>query len=137
MTVTSPIRRLIDILNIYKLCVNKNIFLFGNDAEQFYNNWINKLDYINTTSKNIRKVQSKCNILSVCLKNNHTIYKGNIFDKGILKNKYKYQVYIPDLNVYSKIYSMDELDETIEYTFKLYVFQNEGSFKNKIKLDII
>jgi hypothetical protein len=32
---------------------------------------------------------------------------------------------------------MDELDETIEYTFKLYVFQNEGSFKNKIKLDII
>ena len=137
LTVTSPIRRLIDILNIYKLCVNKNIFKFGNDAEQFYNNWINKLDYINTTSKNIRKVQSKCNILSVCLKNNHTIYKGNIFDKVILKNKYKYQVYISELNVYSKIYSIDELDEKIEYTFKLFVFQNEGSFKNKIKLDIM
>jgi hypothetical protein len=118
LTVTSPIRRLIDILNIYKLCVNKNIFHFSNDAEQFYNNWINKLDYINTTSKNIRKVQSKCNILSVCLKNNHTIYKGNIFDKVILKNKCKYQVYIPELNVYSKIYSIEELDEKLEYTFK-------------------
>ena len=53
------------------------------------------------------------------------------------KNTYKYQVYLPEINVYSKIYYDKELDEKIEYTFKLYVFQNEGTFKNKIKLDLI
>lgn len=135
LTITSPIRRLVDILNIYKLCVNK--IIFNDNAEQFYLNWISKLEYINTSSKNIRKVQSKCNILSTCLLNNHTIYKGKVFDKILLHNKYKYQVYIPELNVYNKIYSMEELDEQLEYNFKLFVFQNEGSFKNKIKLDII
>lgn len=137
LTLTSPIRRLVDILNIYQLCVNNNIFTFNDNATEFYLNWISKLEYINTTSKNIRKVQSKCNILSICLLNIHTIYKGKIFDKMLLHNKYKYQVYIPELNVYSKIYSMEELDDQIEYNFKLFVFQNEGSFKNKIKLDII
>ena len=137
LTVTSPIRRLVDILNIYKLCINKNIFHFHQEANTFYLNWISKLDYINTTSKNIRKVQSKCNILNICLLHNHCIYKGKVFDKKMLNNKYKYQVYIKELNVYSKIYSIDELDEKIEYTFKLYVFQNEGTIKNKINLDII
>ena len=137
LTITSPIRRLVDILNIYKLCVNKNIFQFNPESNAFYLNWINKLDYINITSKNIRKVQSNCNILTLCLKNNHCFYKGNIFDKVCLNNKYKYQVYLNELNVYSKIYSNIELDEQIEYNFKLFVFQNEGSIKNKIKLDII
>ena len=98
---------------------------------------MNKLDYINISSKNIRKVQSKCNILNICLQNNHVIYKGTLFDKIPIKNTYKYQVYLPEINVYSKIYYDKELDEKIEYTFKLYVFQNEGTFKNKIKLDLI
>jgi exoribonuclease R len=136
LTITSPIRRLVDILNIYKLCVNKNIFQFNNEATKFYNNWISKLDYINITSKNIRKVQSKCNILNACVLNNHSLFKGKVFDKIVVHNKYKYQVYLFDLNVYSKIYSPIELDEKIEYIFKLYVFQNESSYKNKIKLDI-
>jgi exoribonuclease R len=137
LTITSPIRRLVDILNIYKLCVNKQLFRFSDNAETFYLNWIHKLEYINTTSKNIRKVQSKCNLLTICSNHNHCIYSGKVFDKFISKNAYKYQVYIPELKVYSKIYCDKELDENREYTFKLYVFQNESSLKNKIKLDII
>jgi exoribonuclease R len=137
LTITSPIRRLVDILNIYKLCINEKFFIFNDMAEELYLNWTNKLDYINISSKNIRKVQSKCNILNICLQNNHVIYKGTLFDKIPIKNTYKYQVYLPEINVYSKIYYDKELDEKIEYTFKLYVFQNEGTFKNKIKLDLI
>ena len=69
--------------------------------------------------------------------NNHNMYLGNIFDKIKINNKYKYQVYLPELNVYSKFYYHIELDEKINYMFKLFIFHNEGSFKNKIKLDII
>jgi exoribonuclease R len=137
LTVTSPIRRLIDIINIYKLSDNEKIFKFNDNAEKFYLNWINELKYINLTSKNIRKVQSKCNILNICLNNNHSIYKGKVFDKITIKNMFKYQVYIEELKIYSKLYYDKELDESIEYNFKIYVFQNEVNLKNKIKLDII
>ena len=34
----------------------------------------------------------------------HNMYLGNIFDKIKINNKYKYQVYLPELNVYSKFY---------------------------------
>jgi exoribonuclease R len=137
LTVTSPIRRLIDILNIYKLSDNEKIFKFNDNAEQFYLNWINELKYINLTSKNIRKVQSKCTILNICVNNNHCIYKGKVFDKIIIKNMFKYQVYIQELKIYSKIYCDKELDENLEYNFKIFVFQTESNLKNKIKLDII
>jgi exoribonuclease R len=139
LTITSPIRRLVDILNIYKLCKNINLILFNNEeyADTFYLNWINKLEYINTSSKNVRKIQSVCKILNICNNNNHNMYLGNIFDKIKINNKYKYQVYLPELNVYSKFYYHIELDEKISYMFKLFIFHNEGSFKNKIKLDII
>ena len=50
---------------------------------------------------------------------------------------FKYQVYIQELKIYSKIYYDKELDENIEYNFKIYVFQTESNLKNKIKLDII
>jgi exoribonuclease R len=136
--ITSPIRRLVDILNMYKLCENKEMFKFTNDASTFYLNWIEKIEYINTVNKKIRKVQSNCNILNACLLNNHGLYKGTIFDKEITHdNKYKYQVYLNNLKVYSKIIHNTELLETEEYTFKLYVFQNEISLKKKIKLEII
>jgi exoribonuclease R len=136
--ITSPIRRLVDILNMYKLCDNKGLFRFTNDASNFYLNWIEKLDYINTVNKKIRKVQSNCNLLNICLTNNHGLYKGSIFDKEItVDNKYKYQVYLNELNVYSKIISNIELIETEDYTFKLYVFQNESSLKKKIKLELV
>ena len=136
--ITSPIRRLVDILNMYKLCDNKGLFRFTNDACNFYLNWIEKLDYINTVNKKIRKIQSNCNLLNICLTNNHGLYKGSIFDKEItIDNKYKYQVYLNELNVYSKIISNTELIETEEYTFKLYIFQNESSLKKKIKLELV
>ena len=137
MHITSPIRRLVDILNIYQLCTNDNQFCFTETANRFYNNWYNKLEYINKTTKNIRKTQSKCKLLSLFDKENHNIYKGQVFDKIKYNEiKYKYQVFISDINVYSTIITEDELFENNEYEFKIYIFHHESQLKHKIKLQL-
>ena len=134
--ITSPIRRLVDILNMYQLSINEKIFQFGDNAARFYNKWLNKIDYINVCARNIRKVQSKCKILAIC--ENHAIYKGKIFDKIIINNKYKYnyQVFLTDLKVYCKLLCDTDLNELDEYNFKLFIFNDESQLKKKIKIEL-
>ena len=135
--ISSPIRRLVDILNMYQISINENIFQFGYNATQFYNKWLNQIDYINVCARNIRKVQSKCKILAIC--ENHAIYKGKIFDKIIINNKYKYnyQVFLIDLNVYCKLLCDTDLNESDEYNFKLFIFNDESQLKKKIKIELL
>ena len=135
--ISSPIRRLVDILNMYQISINENIFQFGYNATQFYNKWLNQIDYINVCARNIRKVQSKCKILAIC--ENHAIYKGKIFDKIIINNKYKYnyQVFLIDLNVYCKLLCDTDLNESDEYHFKLFIFNDESQLKKKIKIELL
>jgi hypothetical protein len=99
--------------------------------------WFNKLDYINKTTKNIRKTQSKCKLLSIFDKENHNIYKGQIFDKMKYKElKFKYQVFINELNIYSSVISEIELFENNLYEFKIFIFHDESQLKHKIKLTL-
>jgi len=134
--ISSPIRRLVDILNMYQISINENLFQFGDNAASFYNKWIDQIEYINTCARNIRKVQSNCKILSIC--ENHSLHKGKVFDKFITQdNKYKYQVFLSDLNAYSKIISENELIDTDEYTFKLFMFNDESTLKKKIRIELM
>ena len=55
--ITSPIRRIVDILNMIKLIGTLN------NANDFYNKWITRIDYINETNRNIKKLQSQCELL--------------------------------------------------------------------------
>ena len=134
--ISSPIRRIVDILNMYQILMNELLFQFGDNAALFYNKWIGQIDYININSRNIRKVQSNCKILSIC--ENHALYKGKVFDKYITTdNKYKYQVFLTELKVYSKIISNTELLDTEEYTFKLFIFHDESRLKKKIRIELL
>lgn len=138
---TSPIRRLVDILNIIQLGLH--LFIKG---IHFYNTWYSRLDFMNLTMKNIRKTQSKCKLLDLFTNNAHQVFKGVVFDK-YLHNKhdivYKYNVYLPELDIitnYTKsLNEFNELNELIinnEYIFKIFVFHSEGQLKKKIKLQL-
>ena len=61
--ISSPIRRLVDLLNLIQIQENLGLFKFT-DPHINFTKWISKLDYINTTMRLIRKVQSDCNIFS-------------------------------------------------------------------------
>jgi exoribonuclease R len=135
--ITSPIRRLVDIVNLYQLSLNDNLFKFSENAIAFNDKWLSQLDYVNKCFKGIKKVQNKCKILSVFDNEKHNVYKGYVYDKIVRADKkYKYQVYLYDLHLIYDLTIMDDLVEGLDYSFKLYVFHDESKLRNKVKLQL-
>jgi len=113
--ITSPIRRLVDLLNMIKIQETLGFLNLSEDMNKFYNYWIDNLDYINTTMRAIRKIQIDCNILNMCV-NNKTIiekaYTGYVFDKVDRENKYsQYNVYLPELKIISRVNIKENYDD--------------------------
>jgi exoribonuclease R len=138
---TSPIRRLVDLLNMAKLQKNMKMVNYGETFDIFYDNWTNRLEYINTTMRAIRKIQSDCNLLHLCSTDQkvlETEYDGYVFDK-IIRNDglYQYIVYLEDLKSVSRITSRFDLINFQKYKFKVYVFNEEATLKKKIRLHIL
>ena len=139
--ITSPIRRLVDLLNMIKFQENYSLIKLSTDALEFYNKWIGKLDYINVTMRSIRKVQNECSLLNACYNNPETlekIYDGYCFDKVVRNDGlYQYIVFLPEIKLASRITTRCNLDNYEKKYYKLYIFNNEQNFKRKIRLQII
>jgi len=139
--ITSPIRRLVDLLNIIKLQKTINIITLSDNAYNFYDKWLNDLEYINVTMRSIRKVQCDCTLLDLCANVPETMekeYDGYVFDK-INRNDglYQYIVFLPELKLSSRITLRDNFENFDNKKFKLYLFNDEESFKRKIRLQFI
>jgi len=139
--ITSPIRRLIDLLNISVLQNNLNIPGKPTSVEYnvFLNKWISRMDYINTTVRSIRKIQNDSNLLKHCLVEDkheaNTVYDGYIFDK-IKRNDglYQYVVYLSTINMVSRITIRQDFEEYCIQQFNILIFNDESSLKKKIRL---
>ncbi len=97
--ITSPIRRLVDLLNVIILQNNLGLNELNEKSKNFLNNWTSSknIEYINKTMKSIRKVQNSCELLRICVEENFEkkkIYNGFIFDK-MRRNDglYQYMIY--------------------------------------------
>ena len=138
--ITSPIRRLIDLLNILKIQERLNLIEWSDDAGVFYTYWKNKLDYINVTMRSIKKLQSDCNLLNLCTNSPDTlktVYSGYVFDKLQRVNKYlQYMVYIPELKIISRVNIKTDIEEYSKRQFKIYIFEDGLTFKRKIRIAI-
>jgi len=139
--ITSPIRRLVDLLNMIQFQENNNLIKLSEKAQKFYDKWLNELDYINTTMRSIRKVQNDCNLLNICSNTPEIllkIYDGYCFDK-ITRNDglYQFIVYLPDLKLSSRIVIRNDLQNYQVGKFKLFLFHDEEKFKKKIRLQLI
>jgi exoribonuclease R len=139
--ITSPIRRLIDLLNMIKFQVATNMITLSESTNNFYDKWLNELDYINTTMRSIRKVQCDCSLLDLCHNNPEVMekeYNGYLFDK-IYRNDglYQYIVFLPELKLSSRITLREDLENFIDKKFKLFLFNDEEKFKRKIRLHLL
>ena len=141
--ITSPNRRLVDLLNMIIYQDLFNIVKFTDKSMAFYDKWHtnDSIEYINTTMKSIRKVQNNCSLLNICYKDENltkNIINGYIFDK--LKrndNLYQYIVYIPSLKMTNRLVSTKDLDNLCNYNFKIYIFMDEIHLKQKIRLLLV
>ena len=139
--ITSPIRRLVDLLNIIKFQQNTGIIQLSENANKFYDKWLGDLEYINTTMRSIRRIQIDCTLLDLCANNIDIMekeYDGYLFDK-ILRNDglFQFMVFLPELKLSSRITLRDNIDNFENKKFKLFLFNDESSYKKKIRLHLL
>ena len=139
--ITSPIRRLVDLLNIIKFQQSIGIIQLSENAEKFYLKWLGDLEYINITMRSIRRVQCDCSLLDLCHNSPEimdTEYDGYLFDK-IVRNDglFQFIVFLPELKLSSRITMRDNFENFDCKKFKLYLFDNEEKFKKKIRLQMM
>ncbi len=141
--ITSPIRRLVDLLNIIQLQDVKNIFPHSPKSKNFYLKWTKKesFEYINTTMRSIRKVQNDSSLLKICTTNKtimDKLHDGFIFDK-IHRNDslFQYMVYVPELKMVNRFTSRHSRPNNSKQTFKLFAFKDENRLKEKIRIELI
>jgi exoribonuclease R len=137
LQITSPIRRLVDILNMYQICKEHNLITFSDDAGEFYDKWYQQMDYLNVSMRHIRQVQNKCMLLHICQEHQHKQFNAYVFDKIERSDgRFKYNVYIPELGLSSRFTSAENFEEYSQHMFTIYVFHDESSLKKKIQLQI-
>ena len=137
---TSPIRRLIDLLN--QMLFSENLGLkMSADAGEFLTNWIRRIDYLNISMRSIRKIQTDCEVLHRCYVKPDimtTVHKGILFDK-LQKSDgaFVYMVYLEDLHLLSRMKTYTEFENHTTHDFQLYLFEDEHSLKKKIRVQHI
>lgn len=141
--ITSPIRRLADLLNIMIIQEKLGLNVLSSNARKFYNYWTsdNSLNYINKTMRSVRKVQNDCNLLKICSDDNELLQKtfnGFIFDKLVRNDAlYQYMVFIPEINMVNRFTTRVNCSSMTNQKFKLFMFEDEINLKKKIRLEII
>lgn len=138
--VTSPMRRLVDLLNQIEIMENMNINVSQN-AINFKNKWLNELEYINHSMRSIRKVQSECDLLCRCFNDSamyDETYEGILFDK-IKKTdgSFSYMVLLDKINVITRYVCQENFNNKSKFKFKLYLFEDENKLKQKIKIKLM
>jgi hypothetical protein len=138
--ITSPIRRLVDLLNIIQLQDSLNIFKFNKKSEDFYERWTNKgsFENINIIMKSIRKVQSDCSLLKICMTGNIMQKDGFIFDKSIRDDGlYQYMIFIKEIGMVNRIISRNNIPNYSTQSCKLHLFIDEVRLKQKVRISFI
>ena len=161
MHMTSPIRRLVDLLN--QMLMFEHVL--SPAAKTFVETWMGKLDYINTTMRSIRKVESTCQLICLCTTRPEVLsasHRGIVFDKTESDSKYErkirpglsgtdlsaysderrrslseyaYMVYLEDLRVLVRMTrSTHSVDNHSRHDFRLHLFESEHTAKKKIRI---
>jgi hypothetical protein len=144
MHITSPIRRIVDIVNMTQLIINieserSKPSSFSLEIQKYICNVKQNVIQLNTTMKSIKKTQSQCRLYYL-FKNQpiNKLYNGILFDKRETKTPdiYSYSVYLTEYKFTTTIKTR-EYEENKEHCFHLYLFHDATTLKQKIKLQIV
>ncbi len=135
--VTSPIRRLVDVVNMSWLCFSNMPFpfpfpfVFGERCAAAAA-WMEQL---NTQMKAIRSVQNTCNLLDKITNTPFIldeVFDGHVFDETM--------VYIPGLNLTAKFTTpieqqrIDDATSNGKGKFRLFLFSDEHALYKKVRI---
>lgn len=139
--ITSPIRRIVDVVNMIYFQSCLDIITFDSNVFEFIQKWVKNIYLINNDMKKIRKIQNDCNLINKCIyeKEHETnnIYEGYIIEINMKNMKYKNKVYIPSLKLVSYFECNDKKQLYSTGNFTLHMFVNEDTLKRKIRLQYL
>lgn len=120
--ITSPIRRLVDIINQAS----------GSELIE----WTDRLDYINEQCRQIKRAQMDCNLLAFSLNAIHdAVYEGTIVD--VFESEYyvhsEYSVQFTS-GLRARFKSTEKYEIGSVHQFKIYVFNDEHTLCKKVQL---
>jgi len=130
--ITSPIRRLVDILN--QILFQKDV---STGCQTFFDKWFDQLDQINRATKDIRRVQMDCDLLALCISDSNLVnreFLGIVFDKEDADN---YMVYIEELKLVSRVKCSETIPNGSRVKLKIYMFNDEHKLCKKVRCAII
>jgi len=140
--ITSPIRRLVDLVNMMVLSFHQNIIEnLSIEAQEFIQYWLSNIEYLNISMRSIRKIQTNCELLHRCITNpslTQTPQQGILFDK-LQKNDggFVYMVYLDGVQLLTRFKSYTEYENYSTQSFQLYLFVDEHSLRQKIRVQIV
>ena len=139
--ITSPIRRLVDLLNQMAFQMEFGLISsVSQEAEDFFYSWKCRLPYINASMRSIRKVQIDCDLVHRCSTHPEWMqypHRGIIFDRIHMQNGlYSYMVHLSNLNILGRIKTTERYVNYQSLDFRLFMFQDEDKIQRKIRLAI-
>ena len=133
--ITSPIRRVVDIFNLYQLQRILGLLSPSKDIMEIYLKWRKNIDVINNAGKRIRKLQSQCQLLSA-FNNNPDLLKQVYI--GYICNQ---RLYLPELSVILPVLKKDQVERENDKIYKvgvqLYIFDYEDRFLKKVRINYL
>jgi exoribonuclease R len=140
--VTSPIRRLVDCVNMYHLQAND--FNWSAEARSFLQKWetLQGVASINLKSRSIRRLQTQMEMFEVYEQNENQLYTGIVFAKTAVaavtgEKTYKYKAYIKSLKLLTSLISTKNLPDYSTVDFSVHLFHDEAKMSKKIRLQLL
>lgn len=136
--ITSPIRRLVDLLNqtifILKMGMIENSNRVG---ELFYEKWGSNIQTINRNMKSISKIERECALMHKCT-TDLVFFQGEheaiVLDCTIKNEKeFVYFIYLEELKHIFKLKSNLQKEQFSKIKIKMYKFQDEYNINKKIR----
>jgi exoribonuclease R len=140
--ITSPIRRLVDLLNQILFFSHFSLIkILSPSGQEFLKGWLSEIEFINERMKSTTKIERECEIIRKCLSNPDILEKYHeayIIDIRELKQddyscQYKYLLYLEKERIILTMKSEQKKDMYNKYKVKLYKIESYG-VASKIKV---
>jgi len=131
-TFTSPIRRLVDCINLTLFMQQNNLYIFSSKTIQRLSAvYLSDkfMEHLNTQTKSIKKIQNEM----ILLHSDCEHVSAQIIEK---KSDEKYNVFVKKFSIFMSIYTQTPLIVGQEYNCKIYRFETENNLHQKIQLQL-
>ena len=134
---SSPIRRIVDIVNMIEMHENEKLCQLHEDTIIYKNYWINQIDVINDNRRSIKRLESETKLLNYYLTEvdgNSRVYDGYIVN---ILNEHKYMVFIPELQSSAVLKVIKNIDLYTKIKCSLCLLRDEINIIQKIRIMLI